>query len=160
MFSELRTEVTRLLVSLFERGSPLETWGLVAVFLVALFVVFKLVSKAFGVTGRPIAVLLPGTALMLLAFVAVPVFWPQWFAEARWLAVFVVFLAAVLPWTGAVQGSSWISSLLLWAVALFVAVAVFYAESAISDAVHKGADNRGRYKQRNEQMNLFFDESE
>lgn len=146
-------------VSLFERGSPLETWGLVAVFFMVTIAVYKLVAKAFGLPSRAILVLVPGFFILLLSMAAVQVFWT---ADLRFqLAVAgVVFFVVVIPLSNVLQGSSWFSSLILWGVTLSAAAAIFYAESAISGAVRQGAGSGSRYKQRHEQVNEFMDQAE
>jgi hypothetical protein len=156
--ADLLGTMKQTLMALFGRATPLETWGFAAVFVLTLMIAYKLTARACGAQARAFMVLVPGFFLMLLASAAIQVFWTSaWIPQLA--AVVLVFLIAVLPLTNVIQRTSWISSLLIWGVTLLIASAVFYAESAVSRAVHQGAGSGALYKQRHEQLDDWFKRS-
>jgi carbon starvation protein CstA len=128
------------------------------IFMVVVFAVYKLVAKALWLWGRAVFVLVPGFFLMLVAMAVGRVFWPeQWMFQ--WGLALCVFLVAVLPLSGFIQRSSWISALILWAVVLFAAVAVFSAAQIIWPAVHRDTGSGFRaqqVRQHQEQVDQMF----
>ena len=156
MQGELFSGVWESVSVLFERGSALETWGLAILFVLLVGGVYKIVARACGLaSGRALLVLVPGFFLMLLAMSAVRTFWTDSLVF-QLLGALVIFLVAVLPLTGLLQSSSWVTSLILWAVTLLTAAAIFYAEAVVSQTVRKGAGSGSRFKQRHEQLDNFF----
>lgn len=152
---ELLGAMKETLVTFFGRATPLETWGVAVISVLIFAVVYKVLARACGLQSRMLLVLPSGFFLMLLASALTQVLWTEALMP-RLTVVFVVFLAVVLPLTGVIQKSSWITSLLLWGVTLFVAVALFYIESAISQEVHKGVGSGSQYKMRHEQLDGVF----
>ena len=153
--SELIGAMKQTLMMWFARSTPLETWGLVAVFIVAVMIAYKLTARACGAQPRSFMVLVPGFFLLLLTSAMVQVFWTQ-DMMTQLFVMFLALLTLVLPLTGKLQKTSWISSLLLWGVTVFVAAAVFYAESEVSQAVHRGAGSGSLYKRQHDQLDNLF----
>lgn len=154
--AELLGAMKQTLVVLFTRSTPLGTWGLVAAFVLAVMVSYKLTAKACGAQPRSFVVLVPGFFLLLLASAAVQVFWTAQM-QPQLFVMLLVLLGLVLPMTGKFQKTSWVSSLLLWGVTLFVAFAIFHAESAISQAVHRGAGSGSLYKKQHDRLDKLFE---
>jgi hypothetical protein len=144
MFDKWLHVTKQLVASLFERGTPVETWVFTIVFAVVVILVFKMVSQVFtGNKGRLLFVLVPGFLLPVAAFAAVQVFWRDDSRLILWGAVALCYLLLVIPLTKTFQDTSYLSAFLVWIVTLFAAAAVFYSEGIITGSFEQGA-GRGK----------------
>ena len=142
-------------LSPFERGSSGETWGLAILFVFIIMVVFKVVSKVLGSTGRAFFVLFPGFILMISSAAAVRAFSSQqWIFQAA--AAVLALLVLVVPLTKSFQKVSWATAILIWLITLAASAGVIYAESIIAGALERGSSKGSALQERRDSINQLM----
>ena len=126
--------------ALFGRESSAEMWALIVVCSVVVFLLYKKLSSGFSGRGeKALLTLIPGILIMVAVVAAIRIYL-NGILLFQGIAVWVCFLAVVLPLTARVEKTGYFNAMVPWVVTALVLAVILYLEPLVMTTLSRGVE--------------------